>query len=362
MALATAQHDRVAGRNPAVFGKLPNCVIRNPEVDAGVLVILAYRSTFGDDERDYGLNPAVLKRIVKSGLGRDCSERAIVKAQKLGYPSRSQPAPSRRAGKFYSKFAIDTLTLPPIGEDRFLLIERSVFDGSLTASELAALLYIRAGAGKGAGVYRREIEERFGWSDYLSGKVLNTLRERQLISRTSSRVDGRFAGTTYSAHRCPQNQVAVTGDHDEIARAPVTRAPQGRAHTEDPPHGGSPARNIRLDGATAFRPSVGNAAAVPAASPVDRHQQNLADLPEWARGDAPTVTSPAATDPWEDNALLGWLTSGEFGEHAERADMTEPEDGTLGEVYDACPDDEELRNLILSATKKRPRSACRRSS
>jgi hypothetical protein len=33
--------------------------------------------------------------------------------------------------------------------------------------------------------------------------------------------------------------------------------------------------------------------------------------------------------------------------------MTEPEEGNFDEVYGICSDDEELRNLILNATKKR---------
>src|SRR6516165_4431985 len=90
------------------FGKLPNLVIRNPAVSTGDLVMIAYRCTFGDDERGYGLNPAVLKGIIRSGFGRDCVERGIKNVVKLGLLERSQPFPDRRDGKFYARFATDT--------------------------------------------------------------------------------------------------------------------------------------------------------------------------------------------------------------------------------------------------------------
>jgi hypothetical protein len=63
--------DRQLAPRDVAFGKLPNSVIRNPLVSAGDLVMIAYRCTFGDDERGYGLNPTVLKGIVRSGFGRE---------------------------------------------------------------------------------------------------------------------------------------------------------------------------------------------------------------------------------------------------------------------------------------------------
>jgi hypothetical protein len=103
-------------------------------------------------------------------FGRDVIERGIASAIGRGY---LQP---RSEDGTWGK-AVDELVLPPAGAsgNAGRIVQRSWFDGSLSVKEMAAILFLRAGTGKGSGVFARELAERFDWSRPTVNKVINAL-------------------------------------------------------------------------------------------------------------------------------------------------------------------------------------------
>jgi hypothetical protein len=166
------------------WGRLPNAVVRDEVLDAASLVMLGYRATFGGE---YALNVAALlaKPIVRAGLSRHVIKRGIANYVAAGYVKRWQP-PSRGRKSF--SFACEKLTLPPCGASgkAYRVVFRELFDGTLSAKEIAAYLYLRAGTGRGPYLYSRELGERFGWSRQTVSKVLNALVGLNLAKRTSA--------------------------------------------------------------------------------------------------------------------------------------------------------------------------------
>ena len=61
------------------FGLLPKTVARDRRVSPEMLVVIAYRCTFVGD---WVSREADLKRIVKSGLGKNVARRAISRAER----------------------------------------------------------------------------------------------------------------------------------------------------------------------------------------------------------------------------------------------------------------------------------------
>ena len=118
------------------------------------------------------------------GLGRDVIEAALRQAQQVGYLQRQQSP--RRSGRF--GYAVDKLTLPSCSlvDQSGWIVRRAWFDGRLSLNALAAILYMRAGTGKGP-IYKREVAERFGWSQSTSGNALAELCRAGLIQRRQDR-------------------------------------------------------------------------------------------------------------------------------------------------------------------------------
>jgi hypothetical protein len=152
------------------FSRLPHVAARDHRLTAIELVLLAYRLTFADDKSAYALNEnRLLKerragRIVGGrGFGKNAIRKAIAGLQAKSYLRRAQDK-SRPDGKWGR--ARETLT--PLARDCGASgnagqhIRREWFDGSLTGNELAAILYLRAGTGKGP-AHLRELAARFHW-------------------------------------------------------------------------------------------------------------------------------------------------------------------------------------------------------
>jgi hypothetical protein len=184
------------------FARFPNAVARDERLDAAALVLLAYRSTFGDEIADFGLNEtALLKRpIVKpgTGLGRNAIRGGISNAVDLGYLVRGQTGRSSGPGQW--PMAVDRLNLPPCGKTGKAgqHIKRAWFDGNLSLKAMAAWLYISAGTGKGPRIYTREIAKRCGWSNPTASTAVNELIGLGLVQRVRERkANGRLAGVSY---------------------------------------------------------------------------------------------------------------------------------------------------------------------
>lgn len=180
------------------FAILPNSVARDSRLGSAALVLLAYRMTFADTTAVFGLNTTALRRqpIVRGkGLGRDVIEAALRQVRDAGYMKRRQRL--GRNGRF--GFAIDTLTVPRCGQadQSGWIVRRTWFDGRLSLNALAAILYMRAGTGKGP-LYRREVAERFEWSSSTTNKALAELCRAGLIERRRDRAaDGTITGVRY---------------------------------------------------------------------------------------------------------------------------------------------------------------------
>lgn len=190
-------------RGQGAFCRLPNSVVRDKRVSEQTLVLIAYRSTIADDEKAYGLNEKALvkAKIVRSGtgLGINAIRSAIAEAKLLGYIERGQEG---RTGKGRFRLAVDRLTLPTCGKTGRAgqIVRREWFDGQLSKKEMAAYLYLRAGAGRGPSMYARELAERFGWSRPTAAQILTRLVDLNLIEKEVARdCAGRLKSTTYKA-------------------------------------------------------------------------------------------------------------------------------------------------------------------
>jgi DNA-binding MarR family transcriptional regulator len=158
-----------------------------------MLVVISYRCTIVGD---WVLREADLKRIVKSGLGKNVARRAISELNEIELIHRRQE-PGLHVGTFGR--AREDLNLPPCSKSDSQIVWRAWFDGTLTMKELAALIYLRAGSGKGRqGTYARELVKRFEWSRPSASKIITALLERDLLEKVEKRDNnGMFAGTTY---------------------------------------------------------------------------------------------------------------------------------------------------------------------
>ncbi|MFZ0853575.1 MAG: hypothetical protein WAO08_30815 [Hyphomicrobiaceae bacterium] len=201
------------------YGMLPHEVARDKRVSPELLILIGFRLTFADQQTGYGLGDHICNRrdghgkpILSQGLSRDVFRRGLTLGDKLGLIKRWQPA--GKAGLF--SFAQDQLDLPRSGASGFAgrRVYREWFDASLALKEMAALLFLRAGTGKGPGTYCRELMERFDWSKPTALKVIMALNGRGLIEARRTRDQrGCFRSTSY-VEGLPPNAATVknTGD------------------------------------------------------------------------------------------------------------------------------------------------------
>jgi hypothetical protein len=187
-----------------IFGRLPNDWARDPGTSAECLCILAYRCTFADEKAKFGLWEDRLSRepILAGGFGEVVRARAIAEAVARGWLERPHNSKLPRGPGHKFARPIDRLKLPAdLTRENSRMVWRTWFDGSLHRNEMGALLYIRAGTGKGPGVYARELEERFQWSAPTALAVLRALRRRGIIVMQRQRgARGRVKGVTYVVH------------------------------------------------------------------------------------------------------------------------------------------------------------------
>jgi hypothetical protein len=184
---------RYARQMRKAFGRLPNAVARDPRFGPEDLVVIAYRCTITGN---WVLDEIDLKKLVSKGLGKNVARCVIARLREFGLTKRWQ-LPGLHKGHFGE--VREVFALPACAEDESRIVRRAWFDGSLTAKEFGALLYMRSGAGKGgAGTYCRELMDRFRWSRPTATKVIGTLLKRHLLERVVTReTDGTFFGVTY---------------------------------------------------------------------------------------------------------------------------------------------------------------------
>ena len=233
--------ESVKGR--AFYRRFPNEVARDRRMSAESLVMVAYRATFASNKREFGLWEETLGGIVRgvekddgslqrSGFGINVRRKAIADLIRLGYLKRPKNAKLPRTKDGHFRRAVDTLTLPFCEDGDGRVVKRDWFDGRFTIAELASLLFVRAGTGKGNQVYAREVAGRFGWSRPTAAEALASLCKRGLIDSTKSRKgDGTFSGVTYAdtSLNPPTRPALLSMNRATASRAAARRAAVSRA-------------------------------------------------------------------------------------------------------------------------------------
>jgi hypothetical protein len=315
------------------FARLPNAVARDKRISELLLCIIAFRLTYATDRSQYGLNETRIKGLFRGGLGVNRTRRAIADAQKLGLLKRHQ---SPRGGNGRWGHAVDVLTLPDCGASghAYRHVRREWFNRTLSVQELAALLFLRAGTGKGRNTFKRELAERFGWSPKKAGKLLRGLQTRGRIDKKVFRsVDGRFKWTAYA----PASARPSPSASEKKASTGSNTATTGQEPCSGFPCGGFPCdtRSIPLH-------ALSSGDSLPQREPPRRTRRG-----RYTSEEAPTTFCDEQA--WSSDVLLGWIAK---AEPRERAMFRAISPTTLVEIGDVA-EDAVLRPLVLEAAQKR---------
>jgi hypothetical protein len=212
--------------------EFPNTVARNLQLSAAGLVYIAYRSTFVGD---YVLDPETIakRKPVRKGLGKNAAKAALAEAKGIGYLKRWQPP---GAPGSFSRVR-EQVCLPKAAGKQVRYVSQAWFDGTIDVKEMAALLFLRAGTGKSQDTYRRELEERFGWSPPTAARVINGLMERGLLGKViKRRPDGTHISITYSVPQLAADRLAPS----VRVNATVKKSDDGKTATIKKPGNGKP--------------------------------------------------------------------------------------------------------------------------
>jgi hypothetical protein len=310
------------------FCKLfPNSVARNKKVTPELLVILANRATYVGT---YVSNERSQQHLVRGvGLGKNVARRAFSLGKQLGLLQRWQlPGVSKgEFGKLREK-----LTLPTCGKSgRAGRTVRRVWFGSspdnLTVKEMAALLFMRAGTGKGSHVYAREVQTRFGWSRPTTADVIAALVKKRLVHKTAGRTaEGRFSDARYVVPQLSAEKLAASAIH---VKKPGNGLP-----------GNATAGNLR----TSLPPDV-----LPSEEPLYRTHRGKYPIPASPEIGATASDDELHVEACASSVLLGWVFSDEL--LSERPEWSVAAE-TLAAVHKVAPD-AELRVCLLAAAGRR---------
>lgn len=156
------------------FGRLPKAMVLDKSLTVNQTFLLAYRSLFNADS--WGCNHRTIQQTVRSGFYRKsflCTSREL---QKQGLFHREQGKRNKGRGRGY---AVDRLTFETPQRD-FVKVDRALFCGDFTPTEIVCALYLRARGALGA--TRWQIEERVGVTKPTANAVLHTLKLAGLIA------------------------------------------------------------------------------------------------------------------------------------------------------------------------------------
>jgi hypothetical protein len=123
------------------FGRLPKKLVTSPDISPVTTFLLAYRSLHVDGMNGWGCNHKKVSETVRGGCSLGVFKRAVREAKAGGHLQREQGKRKRNGrGRGY---AIDRLTFDRPDTD-YVRVDRDLFDGTLTPTEITALLYLRA--------------------------------------------------------------------------------------------------------------------------------------------------------------------------------------------------------------------------
>jgi biotin operon repressor len=117
------------------LGRLPGHLLTDTSLSVEARFLIAFRCIHvrGGGRRGYGLNDRRVHKTLCAGFGRKVFQRAIRELREAGILAREQRGQS---------YATDRLTFPR-PRAGFVLVEPALFDGSLTARDVVAILYLR---------------------------------------------------------------------------------------------------------------------------------------------------------------------------------------------------------------------------
>ena len=339
---------RAGGKAKSPFEKkFPNAVARDKRLSPVGLVLTAYRSTFVGK---YKLLPNQLSKLARKGLGKNAAKAGIANMRAAGCLDRRQPASA--PGTFAQ--AEETLSLP---EGKGRLVARAWFDGTLDAKEMAALIYLRAGTGRGKETWRRELEDRFGWAPRTAARVLGALVGRDLVVKTvTCNTDGTHRSTTYSVPQLARDRLARSGMQNQGNGKSSTMQKRDRANPACAnPACANPGHSTYLSGTPHSPPSEEHLNVLPSGACPNTPDQGLEMYaPRALREAAPTISNLEIDRLHQiaeaDRSLLGWLADNEGGPLEVFAE--EPPAKAVRAVYEAATD-AKLRKALREATDRR---------
>lgn len=312
------------------FGWLPDEWARG-QSSPECLCILAYRCTFADGKNAFGLWESHLsaRQILVGGFGENVRSRAIAEAVSAGWLDRPHNSKLPRGPGYTFRRSVDRLILPEDPTRRSQKVQRSWFSGILSCSEMATLLFLRAGTGKGRGVYARELIERFDWSEPTALKALRGLRRRGIVELDRRRdQNGRVNGVVYLVRNDLGPQLAASPPQEKT--------------THKKPGDGLPPDGLPTDG-----------------KPADIRRTPLDGLktPErkenTSRGEGPCFgyevegVQDHAWRAWQSSKILGWI-----GDVTLREDWDDVDPEFL-ELIEKLHSGQDLANLVKEATAGR---------
>lgn len=328
----------------------PNAVARDPCLSPVGLFLAAYRSTFAGK---YKLIPHRLGHLARRGLGKNAATAGIAEMRAAGVLKRWQPPGP--PGAFCE--VEEELCLPE-GNGRF--VSRAWFDGKLDVAEMAALIFLRAGTGRGPKTYRRELQKRFGWAPGTARRVIDGLMGRSLLDKTVRRkADGTHLSTTYTVPKLAA---------DMLARSGVQNSGNANSSTAQKPGDTNPGR-ANPGRANPGRANPGNYTYTPPYEPPSEDSPHVlpsAECPHApdqglekyafraSRGLAPTISDLKLDKLHQvaqaESDLLGWIGVSDGVSEAVFEDA--PSDEATRAVYEVVSDSK-LREALRQATDQR---------
>jgi hypothetical protein len=179
-----------------LFGRLPNSLVKDPNVNPEVLFLLAYLCRHMAGKEGFGCNHTSMRREVRGGFSVGVFKRTVKQAKDGGFLDRCQGRKKRSdrdpRGRGY---AIDRLTFDAPTND-YVTVERDLFDGSLTPREIVCFLYLRARGERPAELW--QIQERLRSnrqrraSRPTVNRILHNLEHRGLVKNYGTRQKPRW--------------------------------------------------------------------------------------------------------------------------------------------------------------------------
>ena len=139
---AEASFEAHRKRTGGLFGRLPKALVLelNAPLSAEATFLLAHRSLHIAG-KGWGCSGTAMAKTVRAGFSLGVFKRAVREAKGHGHLEREQGR-SRKPGRGRG-YAVDRLTFDTPERD-YVMVERDLFDGTLTPTEITTILYLRA--------------------------------------------------------------------------------------------------------------------------------------------------------------------------------------------------------------------------